>query len=213
VEAVFLDVGETLLDETRMWSEWAEWLGVSHLTMMAALGATIVLGEDHLRAFHRVRPGFDLDAERRARDAAGRPDAARSEDLYPDALPCLARLRERRLVVGVAGNTSVHTERMLRGLVPTPDIVTSSASLGAAKPSPAFFDRLVSLVGIRPAAIAYVGDRIDNDVAPAAAAGMVAVHVRRGPWARLQPTLPEAAAALRIDTLADLPAALDSLRT
>jgi len=40
VEAVFLDVGETLLDETRMWSEWADWLGVSHLTMMAALGAT-----------------------------------------------------------------------------------------------------------------------------------------------------------------------------
>jgi len=65
---------------------------------------------------------------------------------------------------------------------------------------------------MRPAAIAYVGDRIDNDVTPAAAAGMVAVHLRRGPWARLQSELPDAA-SLRIDTLADLPAALDSLRT
>jgi FMN phosphatase YigB (HAD superfamily) len=92
----------------------------------------------------------------------------------------LARLRRRGLVVGVAGNTSVHTERMLRGLLPAQDIVTSSASLGAAKPSPAFFDGLVRVAGMRPSAIAYVGDRIDNDVAPAAAAGMVAVHVRPG---------------------------------
>ena len=38
--------------------------------------------------------------------------------------------------------------------------------------------------------LAYVGDRVDNDVLPAAAAGLVAVHVRRGPWGRLQRTPP-----------------------
>ena len=43
----------------------------------------------------------------------------------------------------------------------------------------------------------------------AAAAGLVAVHVRRGPWGRLQPTPPEA--ALGIDDLASLPEALASL--
>jgi len=59
------------------------------------------------------------------------------------------------------------------------------------------------------AELAYVGDRVDNDVLPAAAAGMVAVHVRRGPWGRLQRTLPEA--ALGLDDLASLPDALASL--
>ncbi len=57
--------------------------------------------------------------------------------------------------------------------------------------------------------VAYVGDRVDNDVLPAAAAGLVAVHVRRGPWGRLQPTPREA--TLGLDDLASLPEALASL--
>lgn len=71
MKAVFFDVGETLLDETRAWMGWADWLGVSALTMLGLVGATIARGEHHLRAFEFVRPGFDLEAERRARAAAG----------------------------------------------------------------------------------------------------------------------------------------------
>jgi FMN phosphatase YigB (HAD superfamily) len=56
-----------------------------------------------------------------------------------------------------------------------------------------------------PERIAYVGDRLDNDVLPARAAGMVAVHVRRGPWGYLHARRPEAAQAhLRIDSLDEL---------
>ena len=58
-----------------------------------------------------------------------------------------------------------------------------SDEMGVAKPSPAFFARALELMGGAPAAdVAYVGDRIDNDVLPAAAAGMRAVWIRRGPW-------------------------------
>ena len=57
-----------------------------------------------------------------------------------------------------------------------------SAAWGLHKPDPAFFARVAAELGLPPAAIAYVGDRVDNDVRPAAAAGMVAVFVRRGPW-------------------------------
>jgi len=42
-----------------------------------------------------------------------------------------------------------------------------------------------------------------------AIAGLVAVHVRRGPWGRLQPT--PAQATLGLDSLAELPDALASL--
>ena len=41
---VCLDVGETLIDETRIWSVWADVAGISRLTLMAALGATIAGG-------------------------------------------------------------------------------------------------------------------------------------------------------------------------
>jgi FMN phosphatase YigB (HAD superfamily) len=89
------------------------------------------------------------------------------------------------------------------------DVVSSSASLGARKPDPVFFERVVELLDASPTDVAYVGDRVDNDVLPAAAAGLVAVHVRRGPWGRLQPT--PAQATLGLDSLAELPDALASL--
>jgi FMN phosphatase YigB (HAD superfamily) len=85
----------------------------------------------------------------------------------------------------------------------------SSASLGVRKPDPRFFELLVELAESSPKDVAYVGDRVDNDVLPAAAAGLVAVHVRRGPWGRLQRTPPEA--AFGVDDLASLPQALASL--
>jgi FMN phosphatase YigB (HAD superfamily) len=102
-------------------------------------------------------------------------------------------------------------ERLLRDHCDA-DFVASSAGLGAAKPDPAFFAAIAGLAGMAPEQIAYVGDRVDNDVLPAVAAGMVAVHLRRGPWGRLQAAWPEAAEAhLRIDSLAELAGALPAL--
>lgn len=49
--------------------------------------------------------------------------------------------------------------------------------------------------------------RIDNDIVPAARAGMLAVHIRRGPWAAVQQSWPEArAAAVTISDLNSIPA-------
>ena len=43
---VCLDVGETLIDETRVWSIWADVLGIPRLTFMAAFGAVVARGGD-----------------------------------------------------------------------------------------------------------------------------------------------------------------------
>jgi FMN phosphatase YigB (HAD superfamily) len=57
--------------------------------------------------------------------------------------------------------------------------------------------------------IAYVGDRLDNDVLPAKAAGMFAIFIRRGPWGYLHATRPEASEAdARIESLLELPSLL-----
>jgi FMN phosphatase YigB (HAD superfamily) len=206
--AVVFDVGETLLDESRAWSEWARWLGISDLTLAGLLGAAIARGQDHMEALRAVRPGFDFPAERRARADAGSPDELRPGDLYPDALPCIAALRAMGLVVGAAGNTGAEVEGFLRAACGL-RVVASSAGLGAAKPAPGFFAAIARLIGLEPAAIAYVGDRVDNDVLPALEAGMLAVHIRRGPWGYLHAEWPEARRAhIRIDSLAELPALL-----
>jgi FMN phosphatase YigB (HAD superfamily) len=88
---------------------------------------------------------------------------------------------------------------------PYADFVGSSTRWGVEKPAQAFFARVAAEAGRPPAEVAYVGDRVDNDVAPALAAGMVGVHIRRGPWGHLQEPPPE---AIRIGSLDELPEAL-----
>ena len=163
-----------------------------------------------MEALRIVRPGFDFRAERRARADAGVPDELRPDDLYPDALPCLTALRAMGLVVGAAGNTSADVEGFLRAACDL-EVIASSEGLGAAKPAREFFAAIAHLVGLEPARIAYVGDRVDNDVVPAREAGMLAVHIRRGPWGYLHAELPEARRAdIRICSLAELPERLSA---
>ncbi len=46
-----------------------------------------------------------------------------------------------------------------------------------------------------------MGDRVDNDILPALDAGLVAVHVRRGPWGLLHETPPGAIEIRSLDEL------------
>jgi FMN phosphatase YigB (HAD superfamily) len=213
VKAVVFDVGETLVDETRLWEDWADALGVPRLTFMAVLGGVIARGEDHRRVFELLRPDTTFEAlvaERRAR-ANGSPPFG-PDELYPDALPCLRDLRARGYVLGLAGNQPEETEGTLRRCGFEVDFVGSSASWRAWKPSPAFFARVVAEAGVPAAEVAYVGDRVDNDVVPAATAGLVPVFLRRGPWGYLHADRPEASLArIRLDSLAELPERLAAL--
>src|SRR5205809_1149992 len=81
-------------------------------------------------------------------------------------------------------------------------VLGSSGRWGIEKPAAEFFERIAALTALAPAEIAYVGDRVDNDVEPALAAGMTAVHVRRGPWGYLHDAPP---AAIHIRSLSELP--------
>ncbi|MSQ15772.1 MAG: HAD family hydrolase [Dehalococcoidia bacterium] len=209
IRAVFFDVGETLIDETRIWEGWADWLSVPHLTFMGALGGLIERGEHHQRVLELFRPGFDLEREEAARAAAGVPNVIDPSDLYPDVLPCLEALRNDGYLIGVAGNQPEQTETVIRTMGLPVDVIASSARWGIEKPSPAFFARIAKEVALPPNEIAYVGDRLDNDVLPAVAARMVAVFLRRGPWGYLHALRPEADQAhIRLDALAELPDAL-----
>src|SRR5439155_19454533 len=114
-------------------------------------------------------------------------------------------LRRRGYFVGVAGNQSRELEEWFRSQAVEVDAITSSARLGVRKPRADFFARLVELAGCTAEEVAYVGDRVDNDIGPARAAGLVAVHVRRGPWGHLQDPV---SAHIRLDSLAELPDAL-----
>jgi FMN phosphatase YigB (HAD superfamily) len=212
VRAVVLDVGETLVDETHGWGTWADWFGIPRLTFFAVLGQVIARGEHHRRVFDLLVPGVDLAAEQAAKDAAGMSGRHRVDDLYPDALPCLAVLRAAGLVVGLAGNQPAAAEEALREAGVVAEFVCSSERWGVEKPSSGFFRLVAEQAGRPPGDIAYVGDRVDNDVVPAADAGMHAVWLRRGPWAQAQAEHPGVSrASARIDGLGALPTVVSRL--
>jgi HAD superfamily hydrolase (TIGR01662 family) len=212
LEAVFFDVGETLVDETETWGAWADWLRVPRLTFFAALGAVIARDGRHHEVFDLFCPGQSFEEILRAREAEDPHAGFTAEHLYPDAHPCLQALHGSGYRIGIAGNQPARAADVLRESGLPFDWLVMSDLAGVEKPAAAFFEHLCQQSGLNPEQIAYVGDRVDNDVVPAARAGMLAVHLRRGPWGVIQADRPEAeAAGLRLSSLAELPERLTEM--
>jgi HAD superfamily hydrolase (TIGR01662 family) len=206
IGAIIFDVGEVLIDESREYGTWADWLGVPRHTFSAVFGAVIARGLDYREAFQVFRPGFDLGVERERRAAAGQPESFTEENLYPDARPCMEDLREMGLKVGLAGNQTARAESILKGLDLPVDLIGTSDGWGVEKPSTAFFDRVVAEVGSEADEILYVGDRLDNDIRPAQEVGLATALLRRGPWGHIldEPAITERCVFV-LDSLAELP--------
>ena len=207
ISAVVFDVGECLIDETREYGTWADWLGVPRHVFSAVFGAVIADGRDYRETFQVFQPGFDLQEAREQRAAQGKPEWFGEDDLYPDARSTLTKLRDEGLWVGIAGNQTVRAGKLLKGLDLPADMIATSDDWGVSKPDPVFFLRMIEAVPGRPAEILYVGDRLDNDIRPAARLGLRTALIKRGPWAMIQQDDPDAdrIPTMRIGSLAELP--------
>lgn len=198
IRCVVFDVGETLVDETRMWGALAHQVGLTPFTLCGLIGALIAEGRDHNEIWDMI--------------GVGKPAAVvtpNHEDLYPDALDAVAAVRDLGIAVGVAGNQPAAVESALTAARLHPDFVASSERWGVAKPDPDFFLRIVTQAGVAAGEILYVGDRIDNDVLPARSIGMRTAFVRRGPWGYFHAsTAAVHLADLRLNSLLELTAAL-----
>jgi N-acetyl-D-muramate 6-phosphate phosphatase len=206
------DIGETLLDDSREFGAWADWLGVPRHTFSALLGAVTAQGRDNAETFGYFRPGFDLAAERQRREDAGVGEQYGEDDLYPDVRPALAELRAKGLWVGIAGNQTIRAGQILRRLDLPADMIATSAEWNVAKPDPAFFTRVIQVASREPGEIVYVGDHRDNDLEPARAAGLRTAFIRRGPWGYLWADDPAVIklADWRISSLTELPALIQA---
>ncbi len=124
--------------------------------------------------------------------------------LMPGAGDVLRRLRDHGVVLGIASNAQPYTLRELgESLAPVgmtledfaSDLRFWSFTHGFSKPDPHGFRLLgarLRLRGIRLADSLMVGDRLDNDIGPAAAQGWQTWHLHAAPtglggnWAALQ---------------------------
>ena len=100
---------------------------------------------------------------------------------YPDVLPGLAELRERGLTLVIASNWDCSLPDWLEptGITELVDGVVTSAEVGAPKPDPRVFERALAIAGVAAAEALHVGDKLDNDIEGAGAAGVRAVLLQR----------------------------------
>ena len=193
MKAVVFDFGYTLVDEDRVWTAVANELGWPASVFFAALGSVIEQRRRH-RDVLEILGGDGHGLE---------PFEPR--DFYVDALPTLRAAKKSERIVGIAGNFSREIESFLAEHADF-DFIASSERWGVEKPNSEFFSRIVDDAGCEAADITYVGDRLDNDVLPAAKVGMASVWIIRGPWAVVQQGWPEAKrAGMRVHELAEIP--------
>lgn len=147
--------------------------------------------------------GMGGDSER-AREAAGEMtrawEHAHNFELYNDALPTLAALREHGLSLGLVSNTGRDLEAFVAHHRLDVDALLSSGAHGKTKPHPTIFRAVLERLAVEPEEAAMVGDSIDDDIEGARALGMRAILLdREGRHPGFEP---------RLDDLRALPAAL-----
>jgi putative hydrolase of the HAD superfamily len=135
------------------------------------------------RAFSEI--GLELDAELRDRCSVLAQEAWwHGVRLYPDATPTLRALRDAGLRVGICSNASyraasMHEQLRHTGLDKLIDGAVFSAEVGWRKPSPRLFAAALASLGASAEHTVFVGDRMREDIAGAAHAGMRTVLVAR----------------------------------
>ena len=178
---IFFDLGSTLIDETE-----ADRQRIREMTADTEITETLYR-EKRLEFIQQGSAGdpaaiafFGLTKT---------PWHSDLEQPYPDAAPTLKALKGRGFRLGVIANQNPGTTERLQNwnLLQYFDVVVASAEAGAAKPDPAIFRMALERAGCAPAQAVMVGDRIDNDVAPARALGMHSVRVLQGPGAFYRP--------------------------
>lgn len=124
-----------------------------------------------------------------------------ASDLYPDARPALDVLKGR-YHLGLASNGN--TDPVHGGLGGYFTFALYADELGAVKPDPQFYRRLLATAQLEPQQLLHIGDSLTHDVAAAQSVGVQSVWLNRLGESHAHPIYPDA----EITTLAELPALL-----
>ena len=174
VNWIFFDLGSTLIDETK-----ADLRRIREMTE----GTDITEEMFCEKRLEMIRQGLSGDPAAIAFfHLTKTPWHSEDETPYPDAAPVLAALKHRDFKLGVIANQNPGTEQRLTewNLLQYFDVIAASAELGIAKPDPAIFQWALKQAGCDVRNAVMIGDRMDNDIAPANRLGMRTVRLLRG---------------------------------
>lgn len=228
IRAVLFDVGgpldtevvsESLFDRHIIEALAAEGIAVTDAEFTAANARAVEhFSPSAYQAIIWTLTGGDVERAERAYAAAEaramERDIARGGiELRPGVAASLGRLHARGLLLGLAANQPAtaldHLDALGIGRYFTHREV--SGTHGLRKPDPRLFLRACADLGVEPEECAMVGDRIDNDIAPAKALGMRAVLFRTGRHIDQQPRSWTELPDREVHSVEELERALDEL--
>lgn len=182
---IFFDLGWTLVDETaahlarfhRLRVHRPHYAAVSddEFVLLCEARATEFAPSPFLAMLRRLDPAnWESAAEVAEYDHT-------QEKLYPGVAGVLEHLR-RYFRLGVIANQSSGTAARLKrfGIFDVFSAVVASAEVGLCKPDPRIFTYAQDLADCPPGNATMVGDRLDNDIGPARAAGWRTVRILQG---------------------------------
>lgn len=135
--------------------------------------------EQRVEAVRRLLLGYGVDDAEAIASVVAAYEEARDAALtvYADVPDALAELAALGLTLIAASNGNVGLDRV--GIGRHIAATHYAHEVGAQKPDPRFYALAIERFGLDPARVLVVGDRYDNDYAPALEAGLHAVLLDR----------------------------------
>lgn len=198
IDWIFFDIGSTLIDETKA--------DLHRIRDM--IDGTNVTEEAYCKKrFEMIRKGIGGDEGAiKFFGLKKTPWHSEDEKPYDDAIPTLVELKSRGVKLGVIANQPLGTTERLEkwGMLGYFAVIAASAELELSKPDPAIFQLALTQANCLAQNAMMVGDRLDNDMAPANRLGIHSVRLLRGIGAYHEPQSPDEYPEYTIHTLAEL---------
>lgn len=171
---IFFDIGSTLVDETECYN---------HRIRDMIAGTDITFEQFNEKRIFLQKQGLNGDSGAiKFFGLTKTPWHSEDERLYPDTAEILRYLCDKGYTLGIIANQAAGTEQRLEkwGILRFFGSVTASTEEGVSKPDLEIFRRAFEKANCSAESSVMVGDRLDNDIAPAKALGMKTVWIRQG---------------------------------
>lgn len=174
VKWIFFDIGSTLIDESECYKlRSCEAVAGTTISVEDFWEKTIEFSKQNLKGDHEAAKYYGIELPPWCKDA---------EKPYANTESVLKRLSVKGYHLGVIANQRLGTKDRLSnwGLLKYFDIVLASAEEGISKPDIEIFHRALTAAKCVPDNAVMIGDRLDNDIAPAKKVGMKTVWIKQG---------------------------------
>ena len=226
VKFVFFDIGDVLFDENAQ----HQWLFHALLLTLRAHGKDVLWDDFNATRQRFAALGPNPEAAIKGTLASYCTNQSETETLWHEArdqyqmmrkprpfgmlldgiTPVLQDLR-RDFQLGIIANQHPPVAQAIEnyGIAPLFDVTVISEIVHLFKPDPAIFQYGLTEAKIAPEEAVFVGDRPDNDIGPAKAAGMRTVRFKRGlQYIYYNPEDPALTADETVTNVADLASAV-----